>query len=94
MQGLRFDLADPRQYRQEAIRIATARAHEDARVLADAAGSGLGRILSLNLDDARPAPVAMPMARFAEVASAGMAPPVMPGDVTVRASVTAVYELK
>lgn len=94
LRGLQFDLADPRQYRQEAIRIATARAHEDARVLADAADAVLGQIVELNLDDARALPIAMPRGRFAEVATAGMTPPVLPGDVTVRASVTAVYELQ
>jgi len=91
--GLRFDLADPRQYRHEAIREATRRAKEDARVLADATGASLGRILTLNLDDARTIPVAAPRAIFAEAAVSRMAPPVLPGDVTVHAAVIVVYEL-
>jgi hypothetical protein len=94
VQGLHFDLADTRQYRQEAIRLATNRAHQDARVLADAAGSKLGRIMSLNLDHARPVPIVAQRAFMAEAAMASPAPAIIPGDVTVRASVTAVYELK
>jgi uncharacterized protein YggE len=91
--GLHFDLADPRQYRQEAIRIATKRANEDARVLAVAADTSLGRVVSLNLNNARSIPVRA-MADSAFMAEAKMAPPIIPGEVTVRASVTAVYELK
>ena len=91
--GLHFDLSDPRQYRQEAIRIATKRANEDARVLAVAADTSLGRVVSLTLDNARSIPVRA-MADRAFMAEAKMAPPIIPGEVTVRASVTVVYELK
>ena len=89
--GLRFDLADPRAHRDEAIRQATAHALHDARTLAAAAGVALSRVLSIDLDrSATPVGASYrPMA--AEAARA--APPVTPGDVTVRASVTVVYEI-
>ncbi len=91
--GLHFDLADQRQYRQEAIRIATEKANEDARVLAVAAGTRLGKIISLNLDNARSKPRAVMMSRSYAPGEA-MVPPVVPGEVTVRAGVTAVYEIR
>ena len=91
--GLHFDLADHRQYRQEAIRIATERANEDARVLAVAAGTKLGKVISLNLDNARAKPRVVAMNR-AYLAEDAMTPPVVPGEVTVHASVTAVYEIR
>ena len=91
--GLYFDLVDPRQYRQEAIRAAMERAEEDARVLAEAAGYKLGRVVSLNLDHARSQDVFLSEVKMFR--SADMeAPPVVPGDVSVNASVTAVYELE
>ena len=91
--GLFFDLADERRYRQEAIALATRNARDDARSLAGAAGASLGRIVSLTLDDARPTPV-QAMAGRAFLAEAQMAPPILSGEVTVRARVSAVYELK
>jgi uncharacterized protein YggE len=91
--GLYFDLADPRRYRQEAISQATRLARQDAEILATAAGAKLGRIVSLTLDDARPMPVRAVVNR-AYMAEAKIAPPVISGEVNIQARVTAVYELK
>jgi len=92
--GLSFDLADPTAYRREAIRIAMEKARLDATVLADAAEVKLGRILTLNIDSARAEPPVVRGRFMAEAAMATSEPPMMAGDVTVRASVTAVYELE
>ncbi len=92
--SISFGLADPRTHRGEAIRAATANALTDARTLADAAGLRLVRVLSITLDQAA-APRPIPIQRM----SAGMAmaeaapPPIQPGDVTVHANVTVVYEI-
>ena len=92
--SISFGLADPRTHRAEAIRAATANALTDARTLAEAAGLRLVRVLSITLDQAA-APQPIPIQRM----SAGMAmaeaapPPIQPGDVTVRASVTVRYEI-
>jgi len=91
--GLRFGLSAPRSYQQEAIRVATRKAHEDATVLVDAGGGKLGRLVSLSLDDARSISVAAPRAMYAEKAVASIAPPLSASDVTVRATVTAVYAI-
>ena len=89
-----FDLADPGQYRGSAIRKATANAISDARVLADAASVRLVKIFALNLDNTATTPVRM----RAEMKMAPMAfdsePPISAGQVTVRASVTVVYQIE
>jgi len=93
--SISFDLADPRVHRAEAIGVATANARSDARALAEAAGVRLVRVRTVTLDQAdwRP-PVPMAYQRGGAMAMAeGSAPPIAPGDVTVRASVTLVYEI-
>lgn len=90
-----FTLSDPRQYRAEAIAGAARNAAADARALADAAGLTLVRVLAVNLDSS-PTPVRdMGAQRMMAMASDGGAatPPITAGDVTIRASVTMVYEI-
>jgi uncharacterized protein len=89
-----FDLADPRKHRAEAISAATGNARADAEALARASGQRLVRILSINLDSApvHPMPEMRTMGRMA-MADAEMAPPIEPGEITVHASVTIVYEI-
>jgi len=90
-----FELADPRTHRAEAIRDATKNAVADARTLAEAAGLDLVRIIIINLDHT---PASSPEMTFINtrsraMADSGAAPPLTPGDVTVRAGVTIVYEI-
>lgn len=89
-----FDLADPRVHRAEAIAAATANARGDAAVLARAADVKLVRILSITLDEAQWRPPVPMAARAVGAAMAeSVTPPITPGDVTVRASVTIQYEI-
>lgn len=90
-----FDLADPRQYRTRAIDEAYAHARADAEAAAAASGVKLGPILSLQLDDASVAPVRVAGAFRAESAmvAAGAAPVINPADVTVRATVSVIFEI-
>ena len=93
--SISFGLADPRTHRAEAIRAATANALTDARTLAEAASLRLVRVLSITLDQAaapRPTPIQRMSAGMA-MAEAGIPPPIQPGDVTVRANVTVIYEI-
>lgn len=93
--SITFDLADRRTHRAEAIATAAVNARSDAAILARASEVRLVRILSVQLDDARP-PAPDPRMFRAEAAVAGMAattPPIQPGDVPVQASVTIVYEI-
>ncbi len=91
--SISFGLADPRRHRVEAIRAATANALTDARTLADAANLRLVRVLSITLDQAAaPRPTIQRMSAGMAMAEAAP-PPIQPGDVTVRANVTVVYEI-
>jgi uncharacterized protein YggE/F0F1-type ATP synthase delta subunit len=91
--SITFDLADARTHRAEAIATATANARADAGVLAAAAGLQLVRIISVTLDEAGWRPPTMTRAGRG-MAQAQAAPPLEPGAVTVRASVTLVYEVR
>ncbi len=90
-----FDLADPRTHRAEAIATATANAKADGATLAQSAGVRLIRMLLINLDQAgwRP-PVPRRSRGMAMAESAAVAPPIRPGEVTVTAAVTIVYEIE
>jgi uncharacterized protein len=90
--NIQFTLADPRKHRSEAISAATDYAQADARALASAAGVELARILSLTLDEDPPIRPVMYERAMMMDAEPG-APPIKPGDVTVRASVNVVYEI-
>jgi uncharacterized protein YggE len=91
-----FDLADPRTHRAEAIATATAHAIADARTLADAASLRLARIISVNLDQAAPRPPIPPFGARGGATAPELAvpPPITPGQVTIRADVTLVYEIE
>lgn len=89
-----FGLANSRTHRAEAIREATANAMADANALASAAELRLVRVISITLDEGdRFAPPMM----YGRAVAMGMdmesAPPIQPGEVTVRASVAIVYEI-
>ena len=93
--SISFDLANPRTHRAEAIATATVNCKSDAAILARSAGVRLVRVLSISLDEAaqRP-PLPIMQGRIAMAAEAVSArPPIQSGDVTVRASVTIVYEI-
>lgn len=90
-----FGLHDPRIHRDEAIRQAAAYARSDAEVLSSSVGIGLGRVLSVSLDQANYQPInrraeLFTMAKAAPASS--VAPPIVGGDVDVEANVTIVYE--
>jgi uncharacterized protein YggE len=92
--AISFDLADHRLHRAEAIATAAVNARADAAILARASEVRLVRILSIQLDDARPpAPDPRMMRAEASIAGVASAPPIQPGDVPVQASVTIVYEI-
>lgn len=92
IQGVQFSLLDDRSARTEAIESATARALDEARVLAAAAGVRTGAVLELRLDHAStnlPMPkAAMQRSMMMADANEMSAVPVEPGEITVNASVT------
>ena len=91
--GITFDLANRRTHRAEAIAIAAGNARSDAAILARTAELRLVRVLSIQLDDARPPSPDPRMMRAEAGLAVASTPPIQPGDVPVRASVTIVYEI-
>jgi uncharacterized protein YggE len=96
--SISFSLSDERQYRSQAITQAMANAKTDAQTLASASGDKIKRTMSLHLDNASASRVKVkaPMKRSRLMAdqSAFSPPPISSGDITVRASVSVVYELE
>ena len=89
-EGLQFGLSRPGPHEAQARRRAVTDARQKAALYADAAGVALGPLVKLTeAGSARPP---MPMAR-AEMAMASDAVPVAPGELTVSAGVTLVYEI-
>jgi len=92
--SISFDLANPRTHRGEAIATATTNARSDAGILARSAELKLVRIIAISLDEAGWRPPVATMRTGVAMAEARIAPPIAPGEVTVRASVTIVYEVE
>jgi uncharacterized protein YggE len=95
--NVRFDLKDRAGAEREALRLAV----EDARKRADAAASGAGmkveRIVRIEEHRANVYPPPMPMQaafRTGVAAEANAAPPVAPGELEIRASVTVVAAIR
>jgi uncharacterized protein len=93
--GVRFDLKDRSAAEREALRNAVA----DARRRADSAAAGAGLKVErvVRIEEHRsmsPEPRPMMMARQSMVADAAGAPPIVPGEIEVRVSVTLTSSLK
>ena len=93
--SVRFDLKDRAGIEREALRLAV----EDARRRADAAASGAGMNVErvMRIEEHRASvvpPIPMPMARRGELAQAAAEPPIAPGELEVRVSVTLVAAIR
>lgn len=93
--GVSFGLADDRTERSRVLAQAVAHAREDAQAAAVAAGMTLGAIRSIDIGGA-PGSGPGPMPAYARMAAAdaSVAPPLVPGQVSVSASVVVTFELK
>lgn len=89
VQGVSFDIQDPTPVRREALVQAMRSAQADARLIADTLGIRLGRIVSVTESGpAIPRPFELGAVR-AEAATT----PIIPGQITVSATVTVVYSI-
>jgi hypothetical protein len=90
-----FDLANPQAYRSQVIAAATANAIADAQAVAKAASVTLQHVLSIRLDDMSPVPYRIQRGALAEMAAvdAGAAPPIVPGNIAVKAQVSIQYQI-
>lgn len=90
--GLTFGFANPKPLENAARADAVADAKAKAEVLAKAAGVSLGPILQINDGYAAPAP--QPMYEARAMAADAKSVPIAPGESTLSASVTLIYEIK
>lgn len=89
MNGLTFEVSNPRPALDEARKKAVADAQARASVLVEAAGGSLGRVVAIS----ETAGYGAPMPMFRASAEAADAPPVAGGQVGLTASVTITYEI-
>jgi uncharacterized protein YggE len=95
--SVNFSLFNERQYRQQAITQAMANAKQDAETLVAASGDTIKRTLTLNLGNSSASHVrvetSMAKSRMMSAQADFTPPPISGGDITVKASVSVVYEL-
>jgi uncharacterized protein YggE len=87
--GIRFDLKDRTETEQAALQRAVADARTQADTAAKAAGLKVERIvrIEVNRESSAPPPP-RPMMAMRETALAATAPPISPGELEIRVSVT------
>lgn len=87
---IRFILSNSRNYWTEALTAAGSNAVSDAQALARATGVNLVRVLSISLNHTQ---VRSPHLNLSAFAKADLSTPIEPGDVSIEASVTLIYEI-
>lgn len=95
--GVEFKLAKPEEHEQKLRAEAVKNAYARAQVLAGAAGMELGKPISISTGSAPQIMPPMPMARMAMDAaesSGGSVAPTLPGMISLRQSVSVVYEIE
>jgi uncharacterized protein len=93
--SIQFDVADKTAAMKEARAEAVKNAKEQAQELADAAGVTLGQITNIAFYDSVPSPVVDAFGKGGgALASADVAVPIQPGQMTLTVTVSVTYELK
>ncbi len=89
---IKFGLRNSRDYWTEALAAAGSNAVKDAQAIAGSTGVRLGRVLSITLNHTQVSSPHLNIASFARSAEA--APPIEPGEVSITANVTLIYEIE
>jgi len=89
--GVTFGIAEPEGVTDQARVLAIKNAADRAKLYADAAGAGVGKVLQIS-EQAVHIPVPQPMMRTMAMAEAGSVP-VAGGELDIRANITVVYTL-
>jgi hypothetical protein len=92
--GIRFDLKDRAGAEQQALQRAVADARAQANTAAQAAGLKTDRVLRLEVQRENQIPPPRPMTMRAEMAMTSAEPPIAPGELEVRATVTMTTAVK
>ena len=90
--GIAFEVAKADELKNEARRLAVANAIAKARLMAEAAGVKLGRVLAI--EEAGAAPSARPHMRMARADAMHAQPPIEPGSLALDAHVTVTLALE
>lgn len=93
VENIHFTIQNYRNFWNDAIHEATEHALADAQTLAEASGVKLNKIVSISLDNPNgqnPRPLGMYLAKMGSMDNA---PPIHPGNITISASVSVVYEV-
>jgi uncharacterized protein YggE len=89
---IKFGLRNSRDYWTEALAAAGSNAVKDAQAIAGSTGVRLGRVLSITLNHTQVSSPHLNIASFAK--SVESTPPIEPGEVTITANVTLIYEIE
>lgn len=89
---IRFGLHSSRDYWKEALYAAGVNAVSDAQAIAASTGVRLVRVLSISLNNTQVRSPQLNVLSFSRL-DAGNAPPIEPGEVSIEANVTLVYEI-
>ncbi len=92
--GPAFDNSERDKNKRKALARAVEDAKETARAVAEAAGVELVKIVRINPSYNYPLPIYKQNLRTARVAESSDAPSIEPGDLTVEANVSMVYEIR
>ena len=90
---VRFGLRYARDYWTEALEAAGSNAVKDAKAIAKATGVQLVRVLSISLNNTQVRSPQINLECFAKAGASGVAPPIEPGEVSIEANITLVYEI-
>jgi len=89
---VKFGLRNSRDYWTEALAAAGSNAVKDAKAIAGSTGVQLGRVLSITLNHTQVSAPHLNIASFAKCAD--ISPPIEPGEVSITANVTLIYEIE
>lgn len=96
--GVSFSLRDPAVAQSAALKEAVERARRSAEAIADALGVRLGRVLQASSTAGHGPPIPVMRRARAEAMdmapAAAVAPPIQPGQQTVTATVTVIYQIE
>lgn len=87
IEGISFGLSDPRPWQDMALEQAIADARRQAELAARAAGVQIRGVRNISVNGG-----GIPILRTARFASEAVAPPVMPGEMTIQVSVSVTFE--
>ena len=91
--NIHFTLKDLRKYWDEVLTQATQNAFSDAKIIADAAGVKIQRVLSVSLNNTNVITPKISNVYARAMSAEAVVPPIEPGEIDMTASITVVFEI-